>query len=61
MTPFIGGLISRGKCTLDELRTVYSVEDALTIWESTYVPLYNDMKNAERVRDEQERRARLGR
>lgn len=54
--PFLAGLISKGKCTLHELRTVYSMEDALAIWEATYVPIYNENL----AREEALKRERIG-
>ena len=41
-------LISSGRCTLQELRTVYSLEDAWDIWEADYVPKYNAYKARQR-------------
>lgn len=40
--PVIGILISRGKATLHELRTIYDYEDALTMWEVIVVDAINE-------------------
>ena len=42
--PLIGQIIDGGKATLHELQTVYTLEDAYTIWEACIVPKYNDWK-----------------
>jgi hypothetical protein len=39
---FIGSIIASGKATLKELQTVYSLEDAMLIWESEIIPKYNE-------------------
>jgi len=44
-------LISKGKATLHELRTIYDYEDALDMWEVVIVDAINEMrahKHAER-------------
>lgn len=47
----IAALIASGRCTLNELRTVYSLEDAWNIWEADYIPKYNAYKAHERQRE----------
>ena len=39
---FIAVIIAEGKATLQELRTIYSLEDAFTLWETIVVPRYNE-------------------
>ena len=46
----IGTIISSGKATLNELRTVYSLEDAFLIWEADIVPKYNEYRAMEESR-----------
>lgn len=41
LTALIGGLVSSRICTLRELQTVYSLEDALNLWEVLSVDGYN--------------------
>lgn len=41
LTALIGGLVSSRLCTLHELQTVYSLEDALNLWEVLSVDGYN--------------------
>lgn len=38
----MGELITSKICTLNELQTVYSYEDALNLWEVVSVNAYND-------------------
>lgn len=38
----MGAIIEQGRATLQELRTIYSLEDALNIWEACIVPKYNE-------------------
>lgn len=38
----MGAIIEQGRATLHELRTIYSLEDALNIWEACVVPRYNE-------------------
>ena len=47
----MGVLISKGKATLHELRTIYNYEDALNLWEVVAVDAINEQrayKHAER-------------
>ena len=41
---FIGSIIASEKATLQELKTVYSLEDAMIIWESDIIPKFNEYK-----------------
>jgi hypothetical protein len=41
LSALIGGLISSRLCTLHELQTVYSLEDALNLWEVLSIDGYN--------------------
>lgn len=47
---FIAGIIAEGKATLQELRTIYSLEDAFIIWESIIIPKYNEYLAAEEIK-----------
>lgn len=43
--------MASGRATLHELRTIYTVEDALHLWEAVIVPEFNDyvkLKEAQR-------------
>jgi hypothetical protein len=40
--PLIGTIISHGKATLNELKTIYDLEDAMILWESIVIPQYNE-------------------
>ena len=39
---FIGAIIANDKATLNELRTIYSLEDAFLMWEVIAVTKYNE-------------------
>ena len=39
---FIGALIAEGKASLNELKTVYTLEDAFYMWEVIAVTRYNE-------------------
>ena len=41
LSALIGGLVSSRLCTLNELQTVYSFEDALNLWEVLSIDGYN--------------------
>lgn len=51
-------VVHNGRATLNELRTIYSLEDLYRLWEIDYVPLYNSWYEAER-RKEKDRLNRL--
>lgn len=42
INPFIATIISDGKASLNELRTIYSLEDALNLWEIIAIKKYNE-------------------
>lgn len=48
LTALIGGLISSRLCTLYELQTIYSLEDALNLWEVLSVDGYNRQQQEKR-------------
>lgn len=39
---FIGAIISEGKATLQELKTIYSLEDAFLMWEVIAINRFNE-------------------
>ncbi|UOO77924.1 hypothetical protein LVJ85_05540 [Neisseria sp. Dent CA1/247] len=41
LSAIIGGLVSSRICTLYELQSVYSLEDALNLWEVLSIDGYN--------------------
>lgn len=53
-------VIHNGRATLNELRTIYSLEDLYRLWEIDYVPMYNAWYEAER-RKEKDRLNKLAR
>lgn len=42
--PLFGFLISQGLCTLNELRTIYTLGDAFYLYEAVAVPRYNEWR-----------------
>jgi len=50
-----GQIISSGKATLHELRTVYTLEDAFMIWEADIIPKYNEWLAAKKAGEQNER------
>lgn len=42
-----GVIISEGKATLNELRTIYDIEDAYILWEVIAVTKYNEFLSME--------------
>lgn len=53
-------VIHHGRATLNELRTIYSLEDLYRLCEIDYVPMYNAWYEAER-RKEKDRLNKLAR
>ena len=50
MDSLIGQLVASGAATLNELKTVYSLEDAFLMWEAVIVPKYNEYAAIEAVK-----------
>lgn len=51
MDGLIGAIISSGKATLHELKSIYSLEDAIDMWEIIVTVRHNEylaMKHAEK-------------
>lgn len=59
-SPLVSFVVHHGRATLNELRTIYSLEDLYRLWEIDYVPLYNTWYEGER-RKEIDRLNRLAR
>lgn len=45
--PLFGLLVSLGVCSLNELRTIYTFEDAVWMYEAVMVPKYNEWREIE--------------
>ena len=56
----VASVVHSGRATLNELRTIYHLQDLYRLWEIDYVPLYNAWYDNER-RKEKERLAQLAR
>lgn len=53
-------MVHSGRATLNELRTIYHLQDLYRLWEIDYVPLYNAWYDNER-RKEKDRLNQLAR
>ena len=47
----VASVVHSGRATLNELRTIYHLEDLYRLWEIDYVPLYNGWLEGERQKD----------
>lgn len=45
--PLFGLLVSQKVCSLNELKTIYTFEDAVWMYEAIMVPAYNDWREIE--------------
>ena len=48
--PIIATIIADGKATLHELRTIYSLEDGMNLWEIIAITRYNEYQSMERAK-----------
>lgn len=46
--PLLAFLVSQKVCTLYELKTIYTFEDALWMYEAVMIPRYNEWKEMEK-------------
>lgn len=56
----VASVVHSGRATLNELRTIYHLQDLYRLWEIDYVPLYNAWYDNER-RKEKDRLNQLAR
>lgn len=56
-SPMVSSVVHKGRATLNELRTVYTLEDLYKLWEIDYVRIYNEWYENERRKE----KARLNR
>lgn len=47
----VASVIHNGRATLEELRTIYHLEDLYRLWEIDYVPQYNQWYESERAKE----------
>ena len=47
----IGYLVANHLATLHELKSIYSLQDAMEMWEADYVPKYNEYMQSVREKD----------
>lgn len=57
-SPMVSSVVHKGRATLNELRTIYTLEDLYKLWEIDYVRIYNEWYENER-RKEKDRLNRL--
>ena len=50
MNGVVGALVAEGRASLHDLKTIYSVEDAMDLWETVAIPRYNEWLAAEAAR-----------
>ena len=60
VSEMVASVVHSGRATLNELRTIYHLQDLYRLWEIDYVPLYNQWYDNERAK-EKERLNRLAR
>jgi hypothetical protein len=53
---FIGAIVADGKATLNELKTIYTLEDAFLMWEVIAVTRYNEYLAMEHAKKQQKGR-----
>lgn len=49
----VASVVHSGRATLNELRTIYHLEDLYRLWEIDYVPLYNRWYDNERMKEKE--------
>lgn len=47
----VASVVHSGRATLNELRTIYHLEDLYRLWEIDYVPMYNEWYDMERRKE----------
>ena len=60
VSEMVASVVHSGRATLNELRTIYHLQDLYRLWEIDYVPIYNQWYDNERQR-EKDRLNRLAR
>jgi len=56
----IGYLVANHLATLRELKTIYSLQDAMEMWEADYVPKYNEYMQSVKEKERAEMNRRMG-
>ena len=49
----VASVVHSGRATLNELRTIYHLQDLYRLWEIDYIPLYNQWYDGERAREKE--------
>ncbi|MBO6031931.1 MAG: hypothetical protein J6Q22_10860 [Prevotella sp.] len=47
----VASVVHSGRATLNELRTIYHLQDLYSLWEIDYIPLYNQWIEGERQKE----------
>lgn len=51
VSEMVASIVHSGRATLNELRTIYHLQDLYRLWEIDYVPIYNQWYDNERQRE----------
>lgn len=51
VSEMVASVVHSGRATLNELRTIYHLQDLYRLWEIDYVPIYNQWYDNERQRE----------
>lgn len=51
VSEMVASVVHSGRATLNELRTIYHLQDLYRLWEIDYVPLYNQWYDNERRKE----------
>ena len=49
----VASVVHSGRATLNELRTIYHLQDLYRLWEIDYVPIYNQWYDNERLKEKE--------
>lgn len=49
----VASVVHSGRATLNELRTIYHLQDLYRLWEIDYIPLYNQWYDSERAKEKE--------
>ena len=51
VSEMVASVMHSGRATLNELRTIYHLQDLYRLWEIDYVPIYNQWYDNERQKE----------
>jgi hypothetical protein len=53
VSEMVASVVHSGRATLNELRTIYHLQDLYRLWEIDYVPIYNQWYDSERQKEKE--------